>query len=99
MCGVIMKLIFLIFAIASSFLISNAGLAQTRRTVTSGQKNAAVVAEIKRLENELARAVVARDYRALQRIESDTIAERVLRENGLGLAEVRQRIESKGAKN
>ena len=52
--------------------LSSAGLAQTQRAAFSTQKKSEVVAEIKRLENELAVAVVAQDYKALQRIEAET---------------------------
>ncbi len=65
------KLIVLLFAITNGSLFSNVVLAQTGRT-ESVKTNADVVAEIKRLENELARAVVGRDYTALKRIEADT---------------------------
>ena len=67
-----MKLLVLTFAIASSVMPLDLAFAQRPRAARSAPKNANVVAEIKRLENELARAVIARDYAALQRIESDT---------------------------
>ena len=75
------NLLLLIFTFAGSLAPSNLVLAQspaktnsvqTRRTSTAGQKKDDVASEIKRLESELARAVVARDHAALQRIEADT---------------------------
>lgn len=45
---------------------------QTKRASSADKRKDEVVSEIKRLENELARVVVARDYAALQRIENVT---------------------------
>jgi hypothetical protein len=75
------NVLLLIFSFASSFVLFNSVLAQssaeTKSTLVrdaslAGQKKEDVASEIRRLENELARAVVARDYTALQRIEADT---------------------------
>ena len=63
------RTLLLLFLILS---LSSAGLAQTQRAANSTQKKSDVVAEIKRLENELAIAVVAQDYRTLERIEAET---------------------------
>jgi hypothetical protein len=75
------NVLLLIVTFASSLVLFNSVLAQspdnaksvqTRRVIPAGKNNRDNASEIKRLENELARAVVARDYVALERIEADT---------------------------
>ena len=69
------------FSLASGLALSNSVPAQssaktnsvkTKRASSADKRKDEVVSEIKRLENELARAVVARDYVALQGIEDDS---------------------------
>jgi ketosteroid isomerase-like protein len=70
-----MKIIpLLMFTFTTGLLLSNA-LVQApapKRAVSTNQTTEDATSEIKRLENELARAVVARDYTALPRLEADS---------------------------
>ena len=75
------NVLLLIFTFASNLVPSNLVTAQSStptnsvqnpRSSSLAQKKADVSAAIKSLENELSRAVVARDYAALQRIEADS---------------------------
>ena len=70
------SVILLSFSLASGLALSNSVPAQssaktnsvqTKRASSADKRKDEVVSEIKRLENELARAVVARDYAALPR--------------------------------
>ena len=61
----------LLLSFVSSMLFTQVVTAQSF-TVPASQKHEDTVSEIKRMENELARAVVARDYGALLKLEADT---------------------------